>query len=210
VRGATVVPARVAWAGEDRVGLEFHYMIDEQEVLVHITRRAQPKPRASAGPASRRLCRRISARSRGPGRRGRDQSSRRKDLRGRHGRLALEAIPAPFTPAPCSPASCRSRRKRRRRRVAYRSGVPIDGPGRPAPARRGRRVGPGHGSFDPRLSRHDPLELPEGSDVWLRLPGLEPCHAVVAWSKGNFVGCRFERPLHPAVLDMIVRKTKGR
>jgi len=53
------------------------------------------------------------------------------------------------------------------------------------------------------------LELSEGSDVWLRLPGLEPCHAVVAWAKGNYVGCRFERPLHPAVLDMIVRKTKG-
>src|SRR4051812_19820213 len=53
------------------------------------------------------------------------------------------------------------------------------------------------------------LELPEGSDVWLRLPGLEPCHAVVAWSRGNFVGCRFERPLHPAVLDMIVRKNKS-
>src|SRR5436305_4903994 len=54
------------------------------------------------------------------------------------------------------------------------------------------------------------LELAEGSDVWLRLPGLEPCHAVVAWTKGNYVGCRFERPLHPAVLEMIVRKTKGR
>ena len=54
------------------------------------------------------------------------------------------------------------------------------------------------------------LELSEGSDVWLRLPGLEPCHAVVAWTKGNYIGCRFERPLHPAVLEMIVRKTKGR
>jgi len=53
------------------------------------------------------------------------------------------------------------------------------------------------------------LELTEGADVWLRLPGLEPCHAVVAWARGNYVGCRFERPLHPAVLEMIVRKTKG-
>ena len=44
MRGSTIVPARVAWAGEGRVGLEFHYMIDEQEVLVHITKRAQPKP----------------------------------------------------------------------------------------------------------------------------------------------------------------------
>jgi len=50
VRGATVVPARVAWAGKDRVGLEFHYMIDEQEVLVHITRRAQPKPESFRRP----------------------------------------------------------------------------------------------------------------------------------------------------------------
>lgn len=59
-----------------------------------------------------------------------------------------------------------------------------------------------------RASTH--LELPEGTDVWLRLPGLEPYHAKVAWSKGQYIGCAFERPLHPAVLDMIVRKTKGK
>ncbi len=53
------------------------------------------------------------------------------------------------------------------------------------------------------------LELPEGSDVWLRLPGLEPYHAKVAWSEGHFVGCAFERPLHPAVVEMIVRKAGG-
>ena len=50
IRGATIVPARVAWAGDNRVGLEFHYMIDEQEVLVHITRRAQPKPESFRRP----------------------------------------------------------------------------------------------------------------------------------------------------------------
>jgi hypothetical protein len=54
------------------------------------------------------------------------------------------------------------------------------------------------------------LDLPPGTDVWLRLPGLEPFHANVAWAKGHFVGCRFERPLHPAVLEMIVRKASGR
>jgi hypothetical protein len=53
------------------------------------------------------------------------------------------------------------------------------------------------------------LELPEGVDVWLRLPGLEPYHAKVAWSEGHFIGCAFERPLHPAVVDMIVRKAGG-
>ena len=53
------------------------------------------------------------------------------------------------------------------------------------------------------------LQLEKGSDVWLRLPGLEPYHAKVMWSKGAFIGCAFERPLHPAVLDMIVRKSPG-
>jgi hypothetical protein len=50
IRGSTVVPARVAWAGEGRVGLEFHCMIDEQEVLVHITRRPQRKPESFRRP----------------------------------------------------------------------------------------------------------------------------------------------------------------
>jgi hypothetical protein len=36
VRGTTIVPARVAWTGGQRVGLEFHYMIDEHEVLVQL------------------------------------------------------------------------------------------------------------------------------------------------------------------------------
>jgi hypothetical protein len=53
------------------------------------------------------------------------------------------------------------------------------------------------------------LELPEGADVWLRLPGLEPYHARVAWSEGHFIGCSFERPLHPAVVEMIARKARG-
>ena len=59
-----------------------------------------------------------------------------------------------------------------------------------------------------RASTH--LELAVGSDVWLRLPGIEPCHAKVAWAKGQFIGCAFERPLHPAVLDMIVRNSPAR
>jgi hypothetical protein len=58
-----------------------------------------------------------------------------------------------------------------------------------------------------RASTH--LDLPSGTDVWLRLPGLEPYHARVAWSKGQFVGCAFVRPLHPAVLDMIVKRCGG-
>ena len=39
-RGATVVPARVAWTGGKRIGLEFLRMIDESEVLVQLGRGA--------------------------------------------------------------------------------------------------------------------------------------------------------------------------
>ena len=38
IRGSTSVPARVAWTAAGRVGLEFLYMIDEQEVLVQLKR----------------------------------------------------------------------------------------------------------------------------------------------------------------------------
>ncbi|HEV2865370.1 MAG TPA: PilZ domain-containing protein [Allosphingosinicella sp.] len=54
------------------------------------------------------------------------------------------------------------------------------------------------------------LELYPGTDVWLRLPGLEASHAQVMWSEGHYVGCAFVRPLHPAVVDMIVQKARPR
>ena|SRR3712207_3315340 len=54
------------------------------------------------------------------------------------------------------------------------------------------------------------LELYPGTDVWLRLPGLEASHARVMWSQGHYVGCAFVRPLHPAVLDMIVARARHR
>lgn len=59
-----------------------------------------------------------------------------------------------------------------------------------------------------RVATH--LDLFEGADVWLRLGGLEACHATVKWVSGHFVGCRFTRPLHPAVLDMVIAKGKTR
>lgn len=39
-RGSTSVPARVAWAGLNRAGLEFFEMIDESEVLVQLNSRS--------------------------------------------------------------------------------------------------------------------------------------------------------------------------
>ncbi|WP_085217729.1 PilZ domain-containing protein [Allosphingosinicella indica] len=44
IRGATAVPARVAWAGHGKLGIEFAEPIDEAELLVHIGRRPPPPP----------------------------------------------------------------------------------------------------------------------------------------------------------------------
>lgn len=58
-----------------------------------------------------------------------------------------------------------------------------------------------------RIDTHLSLEI--GTQVWLRLPGLEATPARVAWVEGHKAGCAFDRPLHPAVLSMIVSKSGG-
>ena len=50
-RGSTSIPARVAWTGSDRVGLEFAYMIDEHEVLVQLKRTTATRSAALPPPA---------------------------------------------------------------------------------------------------------------------------------------------------------------
>ena len=49
------------------------------------------------------------------------------------------------------------------------------------------------------------LELEPGTDLWLKLPGLESLHGRVAWMRGHLLGGEFVQPLHPAVLAMILR-----
>lgn len=45
-RGSTMVPATVAWTGGGRVGLQFDYPIDENEILVQLKRApSQPQQR---------------------------------------------------------------------------------------------------------------------------------------------------------------------
>ena len=45
-RGDTVAPARVAWVGGNRIGIEFLKPIRESEVLIHVApiRASQPRP----------------------------------------------------------------------------------------------------------------------------------------------------------------------
>lgn len=58
-----------------------------------------------------------------------------------------------------------------------------------------------------RVDTHLKLEI--GTQIWLRLPGLEATPAHVAWIEGHCAGCSFDRPLHPAVLNMIVTRSGG-
>lgn len=46
--------------------------------------------------------------------------------------------------------------------------------------------------------------------VWITLPGLEARQARVVWVKGDFVGCKFDSPLHAAVLQMIASDKASR
>jgi len=43
-----------------------------------------------------------------------------------------------------------------------------------------------------------------GTQIWMKLPGLESLPAKVKWSDGTKMGCQFATPLHEAVLEKIV------
>ena len=49
------------------------------------------------------------------------------------------------------------------------------------------------------------IKLTPGDSLWIMLPGFEGRRVDVLWTRGHEAGCRFERPLHPAILDHIVR-----
>ena len=43
-----------------------------------------------------------------------------------------------------------------------------------------------------------------GVRVWLTVPGFSGFESTVAWRNNHLYGCRFEAPLHQAVLDHII------
>lgn len=47
--------------------------------------------------------------------------------------------------------------------------------------------------------------LPLGAPIWVRIGTLAPLEAKVVWRDGYRAGCAFNAPLHPSVLDHIVR-----
>lgn len=41
--------------------------------------------------------------------------------------------------------------------------------------------------------------------MWVKFDRLEPLHAVVSWIQPPVAGLRFERPIHPAVFELLVK-----
>ncbi|WP_176592629.1 PilZ domain-containing protein [Sphingobium sp. EM0848] len=49
------------------------------------------------------------------------------------------------------------------------------------------------------------MKLTADDDLWVMLPGFEGRRARVLWSRAHESGGVFERPLHPAILDHIIK-----
>lgn len=45
--------------------------------------------------------------------------------------------------------------------------------------------------------------------VWIKFDGLESLEASVSWIEGSSAGFRFSKPIHPAVLDMLLHRLGG-
>ncbi|CAN5373291.1 hypothetical protein BH10PSE12_BH10PSE12_30410 [soil metagenome] len=54
------------------------------------------------------------------------------------------------------------------------------------------------------------IKLVSGMEIWIMLPGFEGRKATVLWAQEHEAGCAFERPLHPAILDHILRANAQR
>lgn len=49
-------------------------------------------------------------------------------------------------------------------------------------------------------------KLNPGKELWIALPGFEGRRAIVLWTRAHEAGCAFDRPLHPAILDHVVKQ----
>ncbi|WP_022681978.1 PilZ domain-containing protein [Sphingobium bisphenolivorans] len=49
------------------------------------------------------------------------------------------------------------------------------------------------------------MKLNMHDELWIMLPGFEGRRVRVMWTRGHESGCIFERPLHPAILDHILK-----
>lgn len=48
-----------------------------------------------------------------------------------------------------------------------------------------------------------------GARVFVTIPTFAPLEAEITWREGTHYGCRFARPLYPAVFDMIAARHRA-
>jgi hypothetical protein len=53
------------------------------------------------------------------------------------------------------------------------------------------------------------VKLEAGMELWIMLPGFEGRRATIIWALNHEAGCSFERPLHPAILDHILKTARA-
>jgi PilZ domain len=72
----------------------------------------------------------------------------------------------------------------------------------------------GHNTFRVRIfdlstagCRVELIEVPSiGDHMFVKFDSIEPMEALVCWLEGHTAGLKFEKPIHPAVLDMILQR----
>ncbi|MBB4640484.1 PilZ domain-containing protein [Rhizorhapis suberifaciens] len=77
---------------------------------------------------------------------------------------------------------------------------------------------PGESWFKARLANLSPTgfrvqsfaKLEIDSTIYVMLPGFDGRKAKVVWTREHEAGCQFERPLHPAIFDHVVRMSRLR
>ena len=75
----------------------------------------------------------------------------------------------------------------------------------------------GHVSFrvkivniSPQGCRAEFVERPKLDElVWVKIDGLQSLEAMVCWVRGFEIELEFERPIHPAVFEMLVKQLQG-
>ena len=54
-----------------------------------------------------------------------------------------------------------------------------------------------------------PTRVVVGDTIWVTVPGIEALQGRICWTENWVAGVEFDRPLHPAVFDMVERRMRG-
>ena len=58
-----------------------------------------------------------------------------------------------------------------------------------------------------RIETESPIET--GTQVWIKMPGLETRRSRIVWSNGPTCGCEFEIPLHQGEIEILIPRKRS-